>query len=92
MPDAVTLPELSERSGYLSEDRAIGNLQQWLIGTYHGVSKEQLQVYLDEFVFRHNRRRQPDKQESSSRVRRHSPHCGRALRNASAAPPPNLKG
>lgn len=40
-------------------DRAIGNLQQWLIGTYHGVSKAQLPVYLDEFVFRHNRRRQP---------------------------------
>jgi hypothetical protein len=35
------------------------NLQQWLTGTYHGVSKAQLQVYLDEFVFRHNRRRQP---------------------------------
>lgn len=40
-------------------DRAIGNLQQWLIGTYHGVSKNQLQVYLDEFVFRHNRRKTP---------------------------------
>jgi transposase-like protein len=40
-------------------DRAIGNLQQWLTGTYHGVSKAQLQVYLDEFVFRHNRRGQP---------------------------------
>ena len=40
-------------------DRAIGNLQQWLIGTYHGVSRAQLPVYLDEFVFRHNRRRQP---------------------------------
>jgi hypothetical protein len=40
-------------------DRAIGNLQQWLIGTLHGVSKDQLQVYLDEFVFRHNRRKQP---------------------------------
>jgi transposase-like protein len=40
-------------------DRAIGNLQQWLIGTYHGVSCAQLQVYLDEFVFRHNRRNQP---------------------------------
>jgi transposase-like protein len=40
-------------------DRAIGNLQQWLTGTHHGVSKPQLQVYLDEFVFRHNRRRQP---------------------------------
>jgi transposase-like protein len=40
-------------------DRAIGNLQQWLIGTYHGVSRAQLPVYLDEFVFRHNRRQQP---------------------------------
>lgn len=40
-------------------DRAIGNLQQWLIGTYHGVSKAQLQVYLDEFVFRYNRRNTP---------------------------------
>ncbi len=40
-------------------DRAIGNMQQWLIGTYHGVSRAQLQVYLDEFVFRHNRRKTP---------------------------------
>lgn len=40
-------------------DRAIGNLQQWLTGTYHGVSRAQLPVYLDEFVFRHNRRQQP---------------------------------
>ena len=41
------------------EVQRLGNLQQWLIGTYHGVSRDQLQVYLDEFVFRHNRRRQP---------------------------------
>ncbi len=40
-------------------DRAIGNLQQWLIGTHQGVSRAQLQAYLDEFVFRHNRRKQP---------------------------------
>src|SRR4029450_9442545 len=40
-------------------DRAIGNLQQLLLGTYHGVSQAQLQVYLDEFVFRHNRRKTP---------------------------------
>jgi transposase-like protein len=40
-------------------DRAIGNLQQWLIGTYHGVSRHHLQVYLDEFAFRHNRRKTP---------------------------------
>ncbi len=40
-------------------DRAIGNLKQWLIGTHHGVSRGQLQAYLDEFVFRTNRRREP---------------------------------
>jgi hypothetical protein len=40
-------------------DRAIGNLQQWLIGTYDGVIRDQLQAYLDEFVFRHNRRQTP---------------------------------
>src|SRR4030095_11990863 len=40
-------------------DRAMATLQQWLIGTYHGVSRAQLQVYLDEFVFRPNRRKQP---------------------------------
>jgi transposase-like protein len=40
-------------------DGAIGNLQQWLSGTYQGVSKAQLQVYLDEVVFRHHRRRPP---------------------------------
>lgn len=40
-------------------DRAIGNLQQWLIGTHHGVGRHQLQVYLDEFVFRYNRRQTP---------------------------------
>jgi hypothetical protein len=30
-------------------DRAIGNLQQWLIEIYQSVSCYQLQVYLDEF-------------------------------------------
>lgn len=40
-------------------DRAVGNLQHWLIGTHHGVSRAQLQVYLDEFVFRYNRRKTP---------------------------------
>jgi hypothetical protein len=37
----------------------MGNLKQWLLGTYHGVSRGQLQAYLDEFVFRHNRRGDP---------------------------------
>ncbi len=39
--------------------RATSNLKTWLQGTHHGVSPKHLQVYLDEFVFRHNRRRTP---------------------------------
>ena len=39
--------------------RAGSNLKTWLQGTHRGVSPEHLQVYLDEFVFRHNRRRSP---------------------------------
>lgn len=40
-------------------DRAIGNLKQWFLGTHHSVGIDRLQAYLDEFVFRHNRRQQP---------------------------------
>lgn len=39
--------------------RVFGNLQTWLQGTHHGVSKKYLQSYLDEFVFRFNRREHP---------------------------------
>ena len=39
--------------------RIISNLKTWLRGTYRGVSEHQLQAYLDEFVFRFNRRRTP---------------------------------
>jgi hypothetical protein len=49
----------TKKARNLPAERAVGNLQQWLIGTYHGVSKAQLQVYLDEFVFRNNRRKTP---------------------------------
>jgi transposase-like protein len=56
-------PRLRLRQGAKSvvpvADRMIGNLQNWLVGTHHGVSRGQLQVYLDEFVFRTNRRREP---------------------------------
>jgi len=34
-------------------------VRAWLRGSYRGVSEHQLQVYLDEFVFRFNRRRTP---------------------------------
>jgi transposase-like protein len=39
--------------------RAISNLKAWMHGTHRGVSNEHLPVYLDEFVFRHNRRGTP---------------------------------
>ena len=35
----------------------ISNLKRYLLGTYHGVSATYLQEYIDEFVFRFNRRR-----------------------------------
>ena len=39
--------------------RALANLKTWLQGTHRASSAKHLQVYLDEFVFRHNRRRTP---------------------------------
>jgi len=39
--------------------RAVSNLKAWLQGTHRDVSREHLPVYLDEFVFRHNRRATP---------------------------------
>ncbi len=39
--------------------RTFSNLKTWLKGTHHGVSRKHLQAYLNEFVFRHNRRRNP---------------------------------
>lgn len=39
--------------------RAISNLKAWMHGTHRGVSDAHLPVYLDEFVFRHNRRGTP---------------------------------
>jgi transposase-like protein len=39
--------------------RATSNFKAWMHGTHRGVSKEHLPAYLDEFVFRHNRRHTP---------------------------------
>lgn len=35
---------------------AFGNLDTWLLGTHHGVSPQHLPAYLNEYVFRFNRR------------------------------------
>jgi transposase-like protein len=37
--------------------RVFANLKRWLTGTLHGVRKQHLERYLDEFTFRWNRRR-----------------------------------
>jgi hypothetical protein len=39
--------------------RAVSNLKSWMHGTHRSVSDPHLQVYLDEYVFRHNRRTTP---------------------------------
>lgn len=39
--------------------RAFSNLKTWLKGTHHGVSAKHLPHYVNEFVFRFNRRRTP---------------------------------
>ena len=37
--------------------RVFANLKRWALGVYHGLRRNHLQSYLDEFVFRFNRRR-----------------------------------
>jgi len=39
--------------------RVFGNLKSWIDGTHHGVSQKHLPHYLNEYVFRFNRRRTP---------------------------------
>ena len=57
---------LSQNAGEAGEEpylprahRAISNLKAWLHGTHRHASRAHLQPYLDEFVFRHNRRGNP---------------------------------
>lgn len=38
---------------------AVSNFKAWMLGTHRDVSREHLPVYLDEYVFRHNRRNTP---------------------------------
>jgi transposase-like protein len=39
--------------------RVFANAKRWGLGVYHGLRRRHLQAYLDEFVFRFNRRRTP---------------------------------
>ena len=51
-------PELAHKK-FPHIHRVFGNLKIWLNGTHHGVEPKHLQSYLDEFVFRFNRRNIP---------------------------------
>ncbi len=39
--------------------RVFANVKRWGLGVYHGLRRPHLQAYLDEFVFRFNRRHAP---------------------------------
>jgi len=39
--------------------RVFSNLKTWALGVYHGIRPKHIQAYLDEFVFRFNRRSTP---------------------------------
>src|SRR3954469_21716200 len=39
--------------------RVFANAKRWALGVYHGLRPAHLQAYLDEFVFRFNRRHNP---------------------------------
>jgi transposase-like protein len=39
--------------------RVFANAKRWGLGVYHGLRRQHLQAYLDEFVFRFNRRHNP---------------------------------
>lgn len=59
--ESVTLggdPELAEAALPLIH-LVFSNLKAWLIGTHHGVQHRHLQAYLNEYVFRFNRRFYP---------------------------------
>lgn len=70
--------------------RAISNLKTWLAGTHRGASVKHLRVYLDEFVFRNNRRRVPMAafQTLLGLSSLHSPTTYREITDPTAKPEP----
>lgn len=49
---------IEERLGWVN--RLITNTKTWILGTHHGVNKKYLQPYLSEYIFRFNRRHDPN--------------------------------
>jgi hypothetical protein len=56
---AVTLGPMATHIVRPWTHRLFSNPNHWGLGVYHGLQKTNLQHYLDEFVFRFNRRRTP---------------------------------
>ena len=54
---AITLGPMAAHVALPWIHRLFSNLKRWGLGVYHGLRKTNLQHYLDEFVFRFNRRR-----------------------------------
>ena len=57
--------------------RIFANLKTWALGVYHGLRAKHLQSYLEEFVFRFNRRRTPSRRFpflARHRHRKAAPH------------------
>jgi hypothetical protein len=55
--NAITLGPMAAHIVLPWTHRLFSNLKRWGLGVYHGLRKTNLQHYLDEFVFRFNRRR-----------------------------------
>jgi ISXO2-like transposase domain/Transposase zinc-ribbon domain len=55
--NAITLRRMAAHIALPWIHRLFSNLKRWGLGVYHGLRKTNLQHYLDEFVFRFNRRR-----------------------------------
>jgi len=55
--EAITLGPMAAHIALPWTHRLFSNLKRWGLGVYHGLRKTNLQHYLDEFVFRFNRRR-----------------------------------
>ncbi|MYH14309.1 MAG: transposase, partial [Gammaproteobacteria bacterium] len=66
----------------------ISNFKRFLIGTFHGVSQKRLQEYLDEFVFRFNRRFWEDQLPARlAEAALPRPRTNPSIRNRKAADP-----
>ena len=55
--NAITIGPMAGHIALPWIHRLFSNLKRWGLGVYHGLRKANLQHYLDEFVFRFNRRR-----------------------------------